>query len=189
MRCPNCRCRFSRYAAGVRSCARDWPAVACTELPESCPSRGPALGRQDPHTGPPRLTAELHLPVVQPRSSGVRRTAARLAPTPNTGTRPSAVGGLTEVVAAKPTLTTASSRPHSPGQKRAAVARHHPDAFPTSGVHSSPSPNSDANPQAGRHVVDAATAGAATTDDLATVLERRPVATLPLLSRHQAGAP
>ena len=63
-------------------------SAALADLRETGPPPVPALGRQEPPNGPQRLTAELHAPVVQPRRFGVRRTAARQAPTPNTGTRP-----------------------------------------------------------------------------------------------------
>lgn len=46
-------------------------------------------GRQAPPTGPMRLTAEPHIPVVWPRTPGVRRTAARRPPAAYTCTRPS----------------------------------------------------------------------------------------------------
>jgi len=71
-------CCFSagNPAAGLES----WDAAvddARNEIPGS--SRTPATpdGRQEPPTGPIWLTAEQHIPVVWPRTSGVRRTAAR----------------------------------------------------------------------------------------------------------------
>ena len=50
-------------------------------------SPGAGLGRQAPRTGPMRPTAEQHIPVVWPRTSGVRRTAALRPPAAYTGTR------------------------------------------------------------------------------------------------------
>ena len=48
----------------------------------------PANGRQAPPTGPWRPTADLLVPIARPRTSGVRRTAARRLPATNTGNRP-----------------------------------------------------------------------------------------------------
>jgi len=44
--------------------------------PWSCQPPAAASGRPEPVIGLLRLTAELHITVVQPRSAGMRRTAA-----------------------------------------------------------------------------------------------------------------
>jgi len=48
-----------------------------------------------------RPTAEEHIPVVWPRTSGVRRTAARRPPAAYTGTRPKGDIRCLELVASK----------------------------------------------------------------------------------------
>jgi len=52
--------------------------------------RMPATDRQAPPTGPQQPTAELRLPVVRPRSSGVRCTVPLRLPSARTGRRPAA---------------------------------------------------------------------------------------------------
>lgn len=62
------------------------------EMPGRCPLPTAGCGRQAPPTGPRWPTADMYIPVFRPRSSGLRRTAARRLPATNTGRRPNPAG-------------------------------------------------------------------------------------------------
>ena len=108
-------------AQGLEQLSASFLRIRLTKRPESSRCANSVHGRPEPVIGLLLLTAELHTPVVRPRSAGMRSTAALRLPTASTGTRPFRDTRCPGLAAAKQPHARASCRHH---KGRPAQAEH-----------------------------------------------------------------